>query len=340
MKDRLRRLAARLLVASGAVAVGRRFFVKGGAVILYGHRVADDDEGYLEGLRPDWLDAQLGYLTSHYEVISLEELVSCFEQRRAVPDKSVVLTLDDGFRDNYEVALPLFEKHHVPATVFLVTGSVTHGDLPWSQRLGFLFQNTASGSLSCDPVSGRDLDLSTPAAKRRAYNAVKTPMKRMALDQRERVLGILQTALSVEPPRDRMLTWDLVREARERGMEFGAHTHSHALAAMVDYDEAKRDIERSLHDIRDRLGIASPFFCFPAGSTNRRLIATVRELGFRSAFRPSTRRRPNTLDDADQFTLRRFGMPNGRSGELAAELDGPLNLIRSIAHRVGGAVGV
>ena len=243
--------------------MGRSIFPKGGAVILYGHRIADDDEGYLQGLRPEWLDAQLGYLTRHYEVISLLDLVKCFEERRPVPRKSVVLTFDDGFRDNAEVALPLLEKHHVSATVFLVTGSVANGHLPWSQRLGVLFQRTERAEVVCSLTSDEVFDLSTAEARRRAYNAVKEPMKIMKFAARERVLDELQAALEVEPPSDRMLTWDLVHEARERGMDFGAHTFSHPLLAMVAFEEAKLDIERSLDDIRTNLGIESPFFCFP-----------------------------------------------------------------------------
>ena len=56
-----------------------------------------------------------------YEVIGLEELVACRREHRLPPAKSVVLTLDDGYLDNVEVALPVLERYGYPATVFLVS---------------------------------------------------------------------------------------------------------------------------------------------------------------------------------------------------------------------------
>jgi len=315
MKDRIRRLAARVLARSGAVAVWRGAFPRPGAVILYGHRVTGDNEGYLEGLQPEWLDSQLGYLTRHYEVISLSDLLACYEERRPVPERAAVITFDDGFRDNIENALPILEKHHVTATVFLVTQSIDTGQLPWSQRLGFLFQHTNIVEFRCSAVSGQNFVMSDPGARRHVYDAVKEPMKEMTRERREAVLD------------------------EAGGMEFGAHTYSHPYLARISFKEARWEIQRSLDDLRRMLSIDRPSFCFPAGSLTPQLVELVRTLGFRSGFQPDPRRRPNTLETAGLFSLGRRGMPNGPRIELAAELDGPLDSIRSIVHRFSGVGG-
>jgi peptidoglycan/xylan/chitin deacetylase (PgdA/CDA1 family)/glycosyltransferase involved in cell wall biosynthesis len=56
-----------------------------------------------------------------YHVISLEELVACRRDHRLPPAKSIVVTLDDGYVDNVELALPVLERYGFPATVFLVS---------------------------------------------------------------------------------------------------------------------------------------------------------------------------------------------------------------------------
>lgn len=328
MKEFVRQLASVVLVYSGGCALGRKIGNRDGAVILYGHRVSGDDEGYLQGLKPEWLDQQLAYLTRHYEVISLRTLVECFEQRRPVPQRSVVLTFDDGFRDNLTHAFPLLQRYRVPATIFVVTGSLTHGDLPWSQRLGYLFQQTSERWLE-HPLAGQGLDLSSAANRFNAYRTVKNPISHMGRTDRDRTIAELARLLLVEPPKDRMLNWDEARELQAAGIEIGAHTYSHPLLANITPDEARWEMEKSRDDLKEQLGVTRPMFCFPAGSRSADLIHQVMELGFRSVFVPNRRIRINNLDQVSQFSMSRVGLPNAPSVILEAELDGPLHTIRS-----------
>lgn len=328
MKERVRKLLSQAIVRAGISAAGRRIKRNDGALILYGHRVADDNEGYLPGLKPEWLNEQLGYLTRHYEVISLQTLVSCFEENRAVPHRSVVLTLDDGFRDNLEHAAPLFEKYRVSATIFLVTGAITSGELPWSQRLGVLFQQTPVQEF-INILAGRDVyDLSTSEGRHRAYLAVKKPIARMGRVQREEYLERLSRLLRVEPPRDRMLNWNEARKLQGMGIEFGAHTYSHPLLANLPIDEARWEMGKSCDDLQQELGIKRPSFCFPAGSMNAALLELVPQLGFRSVFVPNRNVRVNNRETTHQFALSRVGMPEAPGYILEAELDGPLHPVR------------
>ena len=95
LKRILRRALSHVFVGGGVTAGGRRLCPKRGALILYGHRVSGDDDGYLQGLRPEWLDEQLAYLTRHFDVIPLSRLVRCYEERSPVPERSVVITFDE-----------------------------------------------------------------------------------------------------------------------------------------------------------------------------------------------------------------------------------------------------
>jgi peptidoglycan/xylan/chitin deacetylase (PgdA/CDA1 family) len=327
-KDVIRSAVSRTAVGLGLAAIGRRLFPNAGTTILYGHRIANDDEGYLQGLPPHHLDAQIRYLTKHYEIIPLKTVTDCLDGGRPLPSRAVVLTFDDGFKDNLDPGATILSKYKVPATVFVVTGSLTNGELPWSQRLGFLFQHTQEAELR-HPLTGSDpIDLSTPSARRSAYLLAKAPIGAMGWRERERALGGLSACLGVESPRDRMLSWDDARELQALGHEIGAHTYSHALLARVPTAEAAWELERCEEDLRDRLGIERPPFCFPAGSMNAALVEMVRDAGFRSAFQPAQTNRINSENTADPFSLCRVGMPNAPAVELEAELDGPLPAMR------------
>ena len=328
MKEAVRRVVSGGIVCGGISALGRRFRRRDGAMIFYGHRVTDRDEGYLESLRPAWLEDQVAYLARHYEIIPLSTLVRCFEKRTPVPQNSVVLTFDDGFRDNLEHAFPILERYQVPATIFLVTGAVASGQLPWSQRLGYLVEHTDEPSID-DPLVDRPLDLSTSTRRRQAYERIKQPLRGMSRVPREEALERLGRRLKVDPPKDQMLTWDDARLMMSRGIiVFGAHTYSHPLLARIPLAEAEWEMSRSRDDLREHLGIEQPAFCFPGGSYDDELVSQVRALGFRSVFRPHRGVRLNNLETADAFSLSRMGLPNAPRYVLEAETDGPMNYLR------------
>ncbi|MFC2171118.1 polysaccharide deacetylase family protein [Acidobacteriota bacterium] len=297
------------------------------------HRISDNDEGYLEGLRPTYFAEQIKYLTRHYEILSLNELVRCFEQHREIPANSVVLTFDDGFRNNLEHAVPVLAHHRVPATIFLVTGSVSSGKLPWSQLLGYLFQHTTVSTLQHSLIESTGLELTTVEKRKKAYLQVKLVMKRVSRIERERYLHQLSELLEVEPPLDRMLTWEQVRELQTKNIEFGAHTFSHPLLANLTRQEARWEMEKSRFDLERELSIQRPLFAFPAGSYNDELVHMAISLGFRSFFQRNRRLRINNLTSTTQYSLSRVGLPNAPAYVLEAELDGPLHAVRRLYRK-------
>jgi peptidoglycan/xylan/chitin deacetylase (PgdA/CDA1 family) len=331
-KELIRRTLSRALVATGATAVGRRLVDREGAIIFMGHRVAADDEGYLEGVRPEDFETQVAYLARHYEIIPLDTLIRCFEERWPVPARSVVLTFDDGFRDNLEVALPVLQRHRAPATVFVVTGCITTGELPWSQRLGVLFQRTSRKVLPARQL-GREVALETTGQRRRAYEAVKGTIRHLRRAERDRIIDRLGTELAVDPPRDRMLSWPEVRALPREGVEIGAHTVSHALLALVPPEEARLEMAQSKEDLKREIGTATVPFAFPGGSYTPGLVDMARELGFRSVFQSTALRRVNSLVTATQFSLSRIGFPSAPAYVLEAELEGPFHFARSLLGR-------
>ena len=329
----LRDRASRLVVGAGATRLGRRLGDRMGTIILYGHRVSDDEEAYFQGLSPAFLRDQVRYLTRHYEVIPLRTLVACMVEQRPPPPRTVVLTFDDGFRDNVEHAQPILDDFGVPATVFVVTESLTDGKLPWAQRLGIVFQRTEQSAVQHPLLGPEQRPLDTEARRRGAYSEMMDRLAPLPRRSRDEVIEELGERLGIEPPRDRMMTWEHARAWLAAGHEIGAHTFSHALLARVSPDEARWEMERSRGDLEEHLGLRQPSFCFPAGSTTPALRAMVRELGFASCFVPNSPRRLNRPGDMDAFSLTRVGLPNAPAAHLEAELDGPFHTLRRLARR-------
>ncbi|MDI5920856.1 polysaccharide deacetylase family protein [Halomonas sp. LR5S13] len=305
-----------------------------GTLILYGHRIAGDDEGYLQGLREDWFAEQITYLARHYEFISLDTLVECLEQGKPPPHRSVVLTLDDGFRDNLETAFPILESYRIPATIFVVTRSLANGELPWSERLGTLLQRTREPRVAHPKLAEVCFPLGQPRQRREAYSRIKDSIAHLTRGERDAFLEDLAEQLEVSQPRNRMLTWEEARFLMSRGIDIGGHSYSHALLGRVSGREARHEIERCKSDLCRHLSLKAPHFCFPGGSQNDAVRQIVRSTGFRSFFRSSSGLRYNEPSSVTPFSMSRVGLPNAPAYHLEAELDSGFHPVRQWYHHV------
>ena len=103
--------------------INRIKYQKGIAVLMY-HSIGYN--GVTFTVKPEEFDQQMKYLAdNYYSVISFEKLVNIVSQKTDIPEKTVVLTFDDGYRDFYEFAWPILKKYRFPATVFVSAGLVS-----------------------------------------------------------------------------------------------------------------------------------------------------------------------------------------------------------------------
>lgn len=330
LKELTRMGLSQVIVGAGVTRLSRKLFPKNGAIIFCGHRVADDDEGDLPGLRPSWLVEQLDYLSRHYQFLPLSKLLDHYERHELIPPNSVVMTFDDGFRDNFTNLYPILQRYHVPATVFLATGCVSSDDLPWPQKVGYLFQETKVASLCHVTTKKIPVPLKSPRDRNAARTTVRKFLEHMPRVERQQSIAELYELLQVEIPRDRMLTWDQVKTMQKGGIEFGAHTFSHPWLPLMSAEEARWEMEASLHDIQLHCGNERPSFVFPSGFRTPDLVKMAISVGFRGVFQTHYSIRVNQIGVNDQFSLSRIGLPTVPGVLLEAELEGPFYALRGL----------
>lgn len=89
---------------------------------------ASEDEKRL-ACPPAAFKAQMNYLNKNgYHVISLQDAVDALKQKQSLPDKTIVITFDDGYIETYEKAYPTLIKYGFPATIFMVSSFVGKTD--------------------------------------------------------------------------------------------------------------------------------------------------------------------------------------------------------------------
>lgn len=104
-------------------------------IIMYHHVDTINTHGQANWVTPELFEKQMIYIRkNNYNVITFPELAESIHEKRKLPHKTVVITFDDGYVDNYTLAFPVLKKYKVPATIFLISDVInTEGYLSESQ---------------------------------------------------------------------------------------------------------------------------------------------------------------------------------------------------------------
>lgn len=323
--------------------------------VLGYHRVASERVGYREiCVAPETLRAHVRHLTTHgYDVLTLAEYTDYLAGRRRLTRDSVLLTFDDGYRDNFTEALPILRAAGVPATVFVVTGAIEGPPLWWDRVAGAVRALRDAGATSLpgdvaliEPVAAMLADGLTGSddAACTAIGAMIDHLKDLPAEERAGVLAALE-GLAPAHEVDLMMTWAMLEQLRADGIDIGAHTVTHPMLSRLSADDARAEIEGSRHAVHQRLGIEATAFAYPYGKSEMftdETVTLVGAAGFSLAFTTENGRdEPGTAT----YRLRRDGMRDVPAYVLAARLAGvfehpALQWIRAlIEHRrpEGGA---
>ena len=111
-------------------------------VLLY-HHINYDNSIY--SITPERFDRDLGMIAnSGYGVINLATFTQFLAGKQMLPDKALLITLDDGYADNYEYAYPILKKHGLTAVFFIVTGDVGKQGYMTAENLRVMFSDGMS----------------------------------------------------------------------------------------------------------------------------------------------------------------------------------------------------
>jgi peptidoglycan/xylan/chitin deacetylase (PgdA/CDA1 family) len=299
---------------SGAARIARRISGASGAVILMYHSVAGPAEAPWivprNRLSPQRFEAQLRYLKQHRVVVGLDELVDALERGDAISPGTVVITFDDGYRDNLDVAAPILERYGFPAVLYLATGYVERAETQWADRLYVAIARRSRHELRVNDGDADLIDLSDAPSRRWGFRRLADRLITATVAEREQILADVEDQLRpvAESPR-LTLTWDEVRDLRERYPRFqiGVHTRNHLDLSTHGGPGAETEIRDSVDDVRREVGEVPVHFSFPYNRPSEPARQVLRDLGLRSAV--AAGRHVLVKENTDRFALPRVEAP-------------------------------
>jgi len=261
------------------------------------------------------LQQQCEHFRKHYTIVSLPDAVATLRQGQALPRNSLAITVDDGYRDFFTNAFPIFQAFQIPALVFLTTDFIDRKSWMWWDQIEFAMQHSAQESATLTTPDGplRILPRGTPAQQQEQCRTLVNMAKRWPNAQRLRLIAQLGEAFGVRmpaeaPPQYAPLTWEEIRQATAGGMQFGGHTLSHPILARVETaEQLKSEIAGCKTRIDKESGAVAQVFCYPNGQEGdftAEAVALAREAGYTAAV---TAESGIHSVDGDPFRMKRIG---------------------------------
>ncbi|MFC1966413.1 polysaccharide deacetylase family protein [Chloroflexota bacterium] len=320
----------------------RDIFIDGGnmkatevAIIVY-HRVLQGQEGssFDGGIpwpTPEVFEKQIRYLREKYNIISFEDFMQYIQKGKELPKNSVIITFDDGYKDNYANAYPILKRYSIPATIFLATGYIGSSALHWSHKIAYAIRKTMLPDLEVADV-GR-YSLNSVDERLKAISDIKRKLKKMSEQEKnlrvQKIIDVLEVELPEELGKDLFLSWDDVRDMHNSGITFGSHTVTHSILTRISREEARKEITESKRRIEEELGEPVNLFSYPEGTRDcfdDEIKELLKENGFFCAVSAS----PGTNKlDTDLYELRRIGPISNGINVLKLKIGGPARYLRA-----------
>jgi peptidoglycan/xylan/chitin deacetylase (PgdA/CDA1 family) len=296
----IKQAALNLLRVSGAFDLMRLAHRRHALILMY-HRFSSGGDGakvwpgrpscpsYTDKTPAKVFAEQLEYLTRHYNVVPLSRLAESMSRRGRPQAQLAAVTIDDGYRDAYEVAYPLLRRFGAPATLFVPPDFIDRRAWIWTDKARFLTRRTVSQRLAIK-IGGppTHLNLGDPMSRRDAADLINVRLKRLPEEIKEEAIERLARALGValpQTPPDEFgpIAWAEAREMQANGIEIGSHTMTHPILTGVSDERLRSELQESRSRLEEVLRRRIEQFCYPNGDHDERVRTEVALAGYRIA---------------------------------------------------------
>lgn len=269
-----------------------RFLTRKHVRTLMYHRFSEAGINKPGFINREQLRSHMQYISRHHPFWAPADHLDALDNKRTWVHCPVVITVDDGYHDFFEVAWPVFREADVPAMLFVTTGFVDGKLLLWWDCLKLILERGKGHKVPL-VIEGTqiNLDLTSEAASTRTWNILADCCRFLPNSQKESLLAKLATALEVaqidtSDARFRAVSWEEMLTMADSGILFGAHTCNHPILSRLDPAAAQSEIVAS-RERMETMGFPVDWFCYPQGGPadyTAETCSIVRAAGFKGSY--------------------------------------------------------
>lgn len=222
-------------------------------------------------MRLDNFQLCMSKLCSVGNPISIERATSLLEEGAPFPERSFVISFDDGFENNYSVAMPVMVDLGVKPVIYVTTNFINLGEQSWIDKIESVVEVAKPCQLKLDwlkdVMSMNNREQKIAFLKEVRHYVKKNPTVdpyKFASDLIDQ-LGE-STVPDYDDYLDKKLSWEQIRHLSQSGLAtIGGHSHTHRILSFLAYEELEFEINTSLHLMQSMAGVTVYHYSYPEG---------------------------------------------------------------------------
>jgi peptidoglycan/xylan/chitin deacetylase (PgdA/CDA1 family) len=281
----MKKWAKKAILNSGTLRAAARVRPSSIAILMY-HSVQPDPSLQADSLggiihSEDVFRAQMELLARDFHPISLTQAARYVREGGELPKRSVVVTFDDGYADNWEVAMPVLNQAAIPATFYVTVDCIDNRRLPWPSRLRFAFRKTkrtewndataktsfSKNSLAkTSPPETKTWTLTDAAEREEAYLSTCDVCCQLSGATQDEFVRRIEKELEASLPDHSgslMMSYEQLRSLTRSGHIIGSHTLTHPNMAYLNEESALDELTGSKLRLESQLGQPIKHFSYP-----------------------------------------------------------------------------
>lgn len=292
-KKSVKILVSYFLYYTGIIWFHQKYFSKRSVTVLAYHSISARKLRSLEMEHsPENFKKQMEYLRDNYTILSLADFLACRKNQNRFPPRSVLITFDDGFRDNYIHAFPVLKVLKIPAVIFIALRFIDNENCFYFDVIRHLIAENIGRTADLNEFGiGRCYLWDNEEFLFTLVGKITDCFRTLPSAQVDRKINSLLNVFGWNPDafnsRGLYLSWEEIMEMARNNIDFGSHSFSHAHLSSAPPGDCLAELTLSKEIIETKIGTPTRALAYPFGSRdafNESVEDAARKTGYEVAF--------------------------------------------------------
>ena len=280
-----------------------------GLYVFNYHRIGDSSatpfDSRIFSCSAEKFQQHLEFYKKDFDMLELSELAQVVEEKRK--GRFGLITFDDGYLDNYELAFPLLRSENLSAIFFTPTDYIGSSLIPWWDEIAFMVRNSTKKHIVIEgdavAISPSDIDESILMVLNKFKADTSSLPSKLAYYR-----DVLKPHNGL-PKKNLFMNWQQLLEMQSAGMTIGSHSCSHNILSHLSDDDQQMELMNSRVILEEKMGAPIAALAYPVGNYGtytQRTCELAQRCGYEYAF--TFTNSINSLKTMSKFTISRIGI--------------------------------
>lgn len=260
----------------------------------------------IRGLDYSLFRQQVQYLKENFSIITMEELIASYEEAYELPEKALLLTFDDGYRDHYLNVYPILKEYGIQGSFFIPGKTFYESVLLDVNKIHFILASMSIRELvtrlmmQLDFYRGQDFTFETNEVLYAKYAVgnrfdsadtifVKRILQTVLPEELRNVIAsnLFEQAVGLEEAKfakELYMNYDQIKCMKLDGMHIGLHGYDHYWLGNLDQKKMEQDVQQAKEVLCDFINPSAWTIAYPYGSQNEDVIECMKRTGCQAGF--------------------------------------------------------